>query len=183
MPKIRVTAKQRQIVTGRAQHCCEYCYCPSRFATQSFSVEHIKPQSQGGKTTLDNLALACQGCNGHKYTKTEGYDPTAGEALIAAIRGTVEGKTYVDPAVVGKLFAQVAQNPAGPETTITVDLSEREREVLSLLARGLTNTDIARQLHLSEGTVRNYVSAVFTKLGVSDRTQAAVIALRHGLVD
>lgn len=108
---------------------------------------------------------------------------TPGEELLAAIRGTVEGKTHVDPAVAGKLFTQVAQTPAGPETTIAVELSERERDVLSLLARGLTNTDIARQLHLSEGTVRNYVSAVFAKLGVSDRTQAAVIALRHGLVD
>jgi DNA-binding NarL/FixJ family response regulator len=63
------------------------------------------------------------------------------------------------------------------------ELSEREREVLSLLARGLTNADIAARLHLSEGTVRNYVSAVLTKLDVSDRTQAAVIALRYGLVD
>jgi NarL family two-component system response regulator LiaR len=108
---------------------------------------------------------------------------TPGEELIAAVKGTVEGKTHVDPAVAGKLFTQVAQNPAGPDSTIAVELSERERDVLSLLARGLTNTDIARQLHLSEGTVRNYVSAVFAKLGVSDRTQAAVIALRHGLVD
>ena len=53
--------------------------------------------------------------------------------------------------------------------------------MLRLLARGLTNTDIAGRLHLSEGTVRNHVSAVFAKLGVSDRTQAAVIAIRHGL--
>jgi DNA-binding NarL/FixJ family response regulator len=62
------------------------------------------------------------------------------------------------------------------------ELSEREREVLSLLARGLTNADIAARLHLSEGTVRNYVSAVLAKLNVSDRTQAAVIALRYGMV-
>lgn len=108
---------------------------------------------------------------------------TPSSELVAAVRGTAAGKTHVDPAVAGKLFAQVAQNPTASDTTITVDLSEREREVLRLLAHGLTNTDIARQLHLSEGTVRNYVSAVFAKLGVSDRTQAAVIALRHGLVD
>lgn len=81
MPKIRVTAKQRQIVAERAQHCCEYCRCPARFATQSFSVEHIQPQSQSGKTTLDNLALACQGCNAHKYTKIDGYDPATGEVV------------------------------------------------------------------------------------------------------
>ncbi|MEW5958985.1 MAG: response regulator transcription factor [Chloroflexota bacterium] len=108
---------------------------------------------------------------------------TPGEELIAAVKGTVEGKTHVDPAVAGKLFNQVAQSQTSPNTTIATELSDRERDVLRLLARGLNNTDIAQQLHLSEGTVRNYVSAVFAKLGVSDRTQAAVIALRHGLVD
>ena len=59
-------------------------------------------------------------------------------------------------------------------------LSQREREVLRLVAKGLSNTEIAMQLFLSEGTVRNYVSGLFAKLGVTDRTQAAVIALRHG---
>jgi DNA-binding NarL/FixJ family response regulator len=53
--------------------------------------------------------------------------------------------------------------------------------VLRLLARGLTNAEIAERLHLSEGTVRNHVSAVFAKLGVADRTQAAVLAIQHGL--
>ena len=108
---------------------------------------------------------------------------TPREALIAAVRGTIEGKTHIDPAVAGKLFTHVSQSSVSPETSITAELSERERAVLRLLARGLNNADIARQLHLSEGTVRNYVSAVLTKLGVSDRAQAAVMALRYGLVD
>lgn len=108
---------------------------------------------------------------------------TPREALIAAVRGTVEGKTHVDPAVAGKLFTHVSQSSVSPETSLTAELSEREREVLRLLARGLNNADIARQLHLSEGTVRNYVSAVLTKLGAADRAQAAVMALRYGLVD
>ena len=60
---------------------------------------------------------------------------------------------------------------------------EASVEVLRLVARGLTNADIAECLHLSEGTVRNYVSAVLAELDVSDRTRAAVIALRYGLVD
>jgi DNA-binding NarL/FixJ family response regulator len=63
------------------------------------------------------------------------------------------------------------------------ELSEREVEVLKLLARGLTNADIAQRLFLSEGTVRNYVSAILAKLDVTDRTQAAILALRYGLVD
>ena len=81
MPEERVTAKQRRTVAKRAQDCCEYCRCQARFATQSFSVEHIIPRSQGGTTTLDNLALACQGCNGHKYDKTEGRDSVGGETV------------------------------------------------------------------------------------------------------
>ena len=74
MRKSRVTAKQRRLVVERAQGCCEYCLSQSRFSTQSFSVEHIIPNSKGGKTEVENLALSCQGCNNHKYTKTEGYD-------------------------------------------------------------------------------------------------------------
>jgi len=108
---------------------------------------------------------------------------TPREALVDAIKGTVEGDTHVDPGVAGKLFAKIASSPASPDTSVADSLSEREREVLRLLARGLTNADIAERLHLSEGTVRNYVSAVLAKLDVSDRTQAAVIALRYGLVD
>ncbi len=109
---------------------------------------------------------------------------TPRERLIAAIKETVEGKTHVDPAVAGKLFARVAaQGIAPPDTSIGDDLSAREREVLSLLARGLTNAEIAKQLYLSEGTVRNYVSSILAKLDVSDRTQAAVLALRYGLTD
>ena len=83
----------------------------------------------------------------------------------------------------GKLFTHVAGTTVVHDSTVAESLSPREREILRLLANGQSNTDIAAQLFLSEGTVRNYVSAVFSKLGVTDRTQAAVIALRHGLVD
>jgi DNA-binding NarL/FixJ family response regulator len=68
-----------------------------------------------------------------------------------------------------------------PATLITGILTEREIEVLRLIANGLSNADIAGRLFLSEGTVRNHVSSVLAKLGVSDRTQAAVIAIQHGL--
>jgi NarL family two-component system response regulator LiaR len=105
------------------------------------------------------------------------------EKLIEAIRDTAAGKTPVDPGVAGKLFAQVAQGAVPPDTNIAEELSEREREVLGLLARGLTNAEIAERLYLSEGTVRNYVSAILAKLDVAGRTQAAVLALRHGLAD
>ena len=109
---------------------------------------------------------------------------TPKEDLIDAILGTAAGKTHVDPGVAGKLFSHIAQNvPVGPESSIGETLSEREREVLKWMARGFSNADIAQRLFLSEGTVKNYITSLFTKLGVSDRTQAAVVALRYGLVD
>lgn len=103
--------------------------------------------------------------------------------LIEAIRGTAAGASHIDPQVAGKLLARVAQQP-GPsqESHVLQALSERELEVLRLLARGLSNTEIAGRLYLSEGTVRNYVSSLLAKLDVADRTQAAILALRLGLV-
>lgn len=103
--------------------------------------------------------------------------------LISAIKGTIKGMSYVDPAVTGKLLSDISSRslPKKPQTHF--DLSERETDILKLLAQGLSNADIAGRLYISEGTVRNYTSAIFRKLGVSDRTQAAVIALRYGLVD
>lgn len=106
---------------------------------------------------------------------------TPRQKIIEAIRGTMDGKSFVDPAVAGKLLNQVASNQTQPASVLTGKLTERELDVLRLLAKGMTNTDIAAQLHLSEGTVRNHVSAILEKLGVSDRTQAAVIAIQHGL--
>jgi two-component system, NarL family, response regulator LiaR len=104
--------------------------------------------------------------------------------LIDAVKGTAAGDTHVDPAVAGKLFTRIARHPTPPQDTTLVNaLSDRELDVLRLLARGMSNADIAEQLYLSQGTVRNYVSAILTKLDLADRTQAALLALRHGLVD
>ncbi len=74
----RIPTDLRHLVQDRAQGACEYCRSQSRFATQSFSVEHIIPRTSGGTTTDANLALSCQGCNNHKYNKTEGTDPVKG---------------------------------------------------------------------------------------------------------
>jgi len=104
--------------------------------------------------------------------------------LIASIKGTAMGKSYLDPNVAGKVLESYAsRQAASKQPPSNFHFSEREQEVLKLLAQGLTNTDIAQQLYLSEGTVRNYTSEIFKKLGVSDRTQAAVAAIRYGLVD
>ncbi len=101
--------------------------------------------------------------------------------LIKAIRGTVAGKTYMDPAVAGRIVEQAIDLATQPPTQITDKLTEREVAVLQLLAAGRSNQQIARELHLSRGTVRNHISAIYRKLEVNDRTQAALIAIRHGL--
>lgn len=110
---------------------------------------------------------------------------TRRDLLVAAIKGTAEGKSFLDPAIAGKVMQQAATSPAlkeQPRPEVEA-LTEREQEVLALLARGHSNPEIARRLHLAAGTVRNYVSVIFQKLGVSDRTQAAVVAVQRRLVD
>ena len=103
------------------------------------------------------------------------------EVIVTAIRGTMAGKTYVDPAVARHLLHQVTGSSHLPASLLTSKLSVREVAVLRLLACGLNNLTIAERLRLSEGTVRNHVSAILSKLHVEDRTQAALLALRHGL--
>ena len=104
-----------------------------------------------------------------------------GDALIAAIEGTAAGKTHIDPSVAGPLLDRLSRGAPEPPCALPDSLTERERQVLALLGRGWGNAAIAAHLHLAEGTVRNHVSAVLGKLGVGDRTQAALLALRHGL--
>jgi DNA-binding NarL/FixJ family response regulator len=110
---------------------------------------------------------------------------TRRDVLIDAIKGTAEGKTYLDPAIAGKLTQQVASGvkPPQPAEAPIDPFTEREHEVLNLLAQGHSNPEIANRLHLARGTVRNYVSAILQKLGVSDRTQAAVVAVQRGMVE
>jgi DNA-binding NarL/FixJ family response regulator len=103
--------------------------------------------------------------------------------LVAAIKGTMAGNSYIDPAVARKVLSNVAQSPLPHAQPPKIALTPREAEILELLALGLSNIEIAQRLFLSEGTVRNYLSALFVKLGVSDRTQAVVAALRDGLVN
>jgi len=108
---------------------------------------------------------------------------TRRDELVAAIKGTAEGKSFLDPSVAGKVMQRVATMPAATSQPTLEGFTERELDVVRLLAEGHSNPEIARRLHLAPGTVRNYVSVILQKLGVSDRTQAAVVALKRGLVD
>lgn len=103
------------------------------------------------------------------------------EDIIDAIKGTCQGKTFIDPKVAGKVLRRTADRQIYSPLEITSKLTKREMDVLRLVAKGLSNTDIAEKLHLSKGTIRNYVSAIFVKLQVNDRTQAAILAIQHGL--
>ncbi|MET7372609.1 response regulator transcription factor [Micromonospora arida] len=96
-------------------------------------------------------------------------------ALAEAIRAAARGETVLAPSVASTLVRQV-RRPAPPA------LSARETEVLRLVARGLTNADIGRELYISEATVKTYLMRVFGKLDVADRTAAVTKAVHHGLI-
>lgn len=100
-----------------------------------------------------------------------------GDELTEAIRGAAQGRPQLHPDVARKLMAR-APLPEDPFETLT----EREREVLKLIGRGMSNKEIALALVLTEMTVKGYVSDLLAKLGVGDRTQAALMAVRYGLV-
>ncbi|MEA2256414.1 MAG: two-component system, NarL family, response regulator LiaR [Solirubrobacteraceae bacterium] len=101
--------------------------------------------------------------------------------LVRAIRTVYGGEALLHPAVAARLMEEVAS--AAPRRVEADDLTAREREVLCLIARGLSNKRIARELQISEATVKIHVSSVLRKLDVTDRTQAALHAVREGLVE
>lgn len=101
----------------------------------------------------------------------------SGDELVTAIRGAARGEPQLHPSIALRLMRR---RPTSGDPF--ADLTERERDVLKCLARGLSNKEIAQALFLTETTVKGYVSTVLSKLGVSDRTQAALIAVRHSLV-
>ena len=104
------------------------------------------------------------------------------EAVVHAIQAVGKGEAIFSPAVASRVLAYFAASPPGgapPQAFPT--LTEREREILNLIAQGHPNPSIATQLHLSTKTVGNYVSNIFTKLRVADRTQAIIRAREAGL--
>ena len=100
------------------------------------------------------------------------------DALAAAIRDVAAGRPALHPHVARRLMRQAA-----PATPGLADLTARERDVLRLIVEGLANKEIAARLRIGEKTVKTHVSRVLGKLGVVDRTQAAVLAIRSRLVD
>lgn len=104
------------------------------------------------------------------------------QTLSAAITEASQGRSIINPKVATRLVKQVAatQRERGAGSARLDVLTPRERQVLGLIGRGATNKDIARHLDLAEGTVKNHVTAVFAKLNVTDRLQAALLARDYG---
>lgn len=100
---------------------------------------------------------------------------SSGEELYAAVRAAAEGKPLLAPAIAGRLMKKMRE-PAGES------LSEREIEILRLVARGASNRQVARSLHISEATVKTHLIHTFQKLSVEDRTAAVTVALQRGII-
>lgn len=105
------------------------------------------------------------------------------EDLMKAIEAVGRGEALLDPAVTQRVFQEVRRAVREEEASAFVNLSQQEKHVLVLVSEGRTNREIAKALFLGEGTVRNYVSSILSKLGVSNRAEAAAYAVEHSLKD
>ncbi len=103
------------------------------------------------------------------------------EGLITAIEAACRGEALLDPAVTQRVFQEVRRAVKEEEAAAFANLSQQEKHVLALVSEGKTNREIAAALYLGEGTVRNYVSSILSKLGVSNRAEAAAYAVEHSL--
>jgi DNA-binding NarL/FixJ family response regulator len=105
------------------------------------------------------------------------------EQLIAAIRTVAAGDALLSPAVTKRVISRFARTPRPVPPAAVGELTSRELDVLRLIARGLSNAEIGRELFISEGTVKTHVTHVLQKLGLRDRVQAVVMAHETGLFD
>ncbi|MEV8320858.1 response regulator transcription factor [Streptomyces sp. NPDC059900] len=105
--------------------------------------------------------------------------------LIAGVQAVAEGGAYLSPSIARRVISHLGAGQLGKQTTARArigELTAREREVLALVGAGLSNAEIARRLHVVEGTVKAYVSQVLARLGFKNRVQAAILAYEAGLV-
>jgi two-component system, NarL family, response regulator DevR len=105
----------------------------------------------------------------------------ASEELVKAIEAVGRGEALLDPAVTQRVFQEVRRAVKEEEASAFAHLSQQEKHVLLLVSEGKTNREIAKSLFLGEGTVRNYVSSILSKLGVNNRAEAAAYAVEHNL--
>jgi len=106
-----------------------------------------------------------------------------GDDLVRALEAISRGEALLDPAVTQRIFQEVRRAAKEEEASAFADLTQQEKHVLILVSEGKTNREIAKELFLGEGTVRNYVSSILSKLNVSNRAEAAAYAVEHNLRD
>jgi DNA-binding NarL/FixJ family response regulator len=106
-----------------------------------------------------------------------------GEELIQALEAIGRGEALLDPSVTQRIFQEVRRAAKEEEASAFAELTQQEKHVLILVSEGMTNREIAKELYLGEGTVRNYVSSILAKLNVSNRAEAAAYAVKHNLRD
>jgi two-component system response regulator DevR len=104
-----------------------------------------------------------------------------GEELVRAVRRVAEGDALLDPAITQRVLARVREATRQDKAAAFKDLTDQELRVLGLVSEGYTNKEIAKELFLGEGTVRNYVSSILSKLDLTNRAEAAAYAVRHNL--
>jgi DNA-binding NarL/FixJ family response regulator len=105
------------------------------------------------------------------------------DELLRAVRVVAKGEAVIDAAIAGRVMAELRAEVAPTRSTVEEPLAERDVEILRLLAQGHSNQEIAGQLSVSEKTVRNRLSLVFRRLHLKNRTEAALYAMRQGLVE
>lgn len=106
-----------------------------------------------------------------------------GDDLVRAIEAVGRGEALLAPGLTKRVLAEMRRAAAREEAAAFADLTPQERQVLALIAEGRTNREIAQALFLGEGTVRNYVSSILSKLNVANRAEAAAYAIEHNLKD
>jgi len=104
-----------------------------------------------------------------------------GDELMRAVERVSQGEGSLDPTMTETVFARVREANKAEDASAFADLTSQELAVLALVAEGLTNRQIAVRLFLGEGTVRNYVSSVLSKINVSNRAEAAIYAVKHNI--
>jgi DNA-binding NarL/FixJ family response regulator len=156
----------------------------------------IAMPDKDGLTTATEIAIACPATHIIMLTVSEHEDDlmgafkagargyvlkgVSGSELARVIRFVSNGDVYVSPALASELLLELS-NPLPPDPLNV--LTERERQILELVAEGLTNREIGERLHLAEKTIKHYMTNVLQKLHVRSRVQAALLAQRHGLGD
>jgi len=148
-------------------------------ATQRIRAHHPATQVIVLTTHADDssiMAAIAAGARGY-LTKHSG-----GKAIREAIETVMQGNSVLEPAVQARVLEAIARGQPAHKTSLPDGLTPREGEVLILIAKGLTNQEVASKLFISEGTVKTHINNLFGKIGARDRAQAVAYAFRRGLV-